>query len=186
MRVNVLRIREVISPGKEQSHQIEHGPLWRMWRLRFYDMNADHVLNHFQIRKPPIPVRDIVLKCGIKIVSLDESEKVSGLANVADDNSTAEIGIKTGDSQARQRFTLAHELGHVLLHREQLSFRDEQFSRHSHAEIEANNFAAELLMPSWLIWPLVDADKTPEAISAIFQVSRVAAEYRLLRLGTSL
>ncbi len=60
-------------------------------------------------------------------------------------------------STVRQRFTIAHELGHFFLHRASstvfvdaapIFFRDESSSNGSQREeIEANAFAAELLMP---------------------------------------
>lgn len=52
----------------------------------------------------------------------------------------------------RQRFTIAHEIGHRVKHtRELSSFEDKTFFRNGDSnliEIQANKFAAELLMPS--------------------------------------
>lgn len=58
---------------------------------------------------------------------------------------------------SRQRFTIAHEIGHFLLHTEALHvddgfgirFRDDTSSQATDdAEIEANQFASHLLMPA--------------------------------------
>jgi Zn-dependent peptidase ImmA (M78 family) len=56
----------------------------------------------------------------------------------------------------RQRFTIAHELGHLLLHKDEVhidrAFRNSISSQAIDAnEIEANRFAAELLMPFHLL-----------------------------------
>jgi Zn-dependent peptidase ImmA (M78 family) len=71
------------------------------------------------------------------------------------------IAVNAGHARVRQRFTIAHELGHLLMHRYtsphadnkfQVRFRDETSSAGSvREEVEANQFAAELLMPEHLI-----------------------------------
>lgn len=70
------------------------------------------------------------------------------------DRGTKTIGIVNTHSRECQRFTLAHELGHWLLHPEEVKFRDSPITAldavsltHDPAEREANAFAAELLMP---------------------------------------
>src|SRR5262245_43000076 len=68
------------------------------------------------------------------------------------------VFVNGSDPVPRQRFTAAHELGHFVLHRQQMGGRvsiadtpedieltDEQSNRH---EREANRFAVELLMPA--------------------------------------
>ncbi|MDE0177884.1 MAG: ImmA/IrrE family metallo-endopeptidase [Gammaproteobacteria bacterium] len=71
------------------------------------------------------------------------------------------IGVNSLHRPNRQRFTIAHECGHLLLHKGKRSFvdrsfridrRDEVSSQATDAEeIEANRFAAELLMPHQMI-----------------------------------
>ncbi|MBX8783157.1 ImmA/IrrE family metallo-endopeptidase [Ochrobactrum sp. GRS2] len=61
--------------------------------------------------------------------------------------------INANHHPTRQRFTLAHELGHYILHRNQKTdFVDHTYFRKGDAldtmEFEANAFAAEVLMPS--------------------------------------
>lgn len=60
---------------------------------------------------------------------------------------------------ARRRFTIAHELGHHLLHAERVALcaeRDLLRYIPGNAETEANAFAAELLMPRMLFEPHCD------------------------------
>ena len=71
------------------------------------------------------------------------------------------IVVNKSHSDVRQRFTIAHELGHLLLHGYKSAHADRAFKvrlRDSHSsegsvleEIEANRFAAELLMPACLL-----------------------------------
>ena len=68
------------------------------------------------------------------------------------------IRVKSGLSNGRKRFTIAHEIGHFVLHpREGLDISDTTASftvwNNADEESEANFFAAELLMPEFLFKP---------------------------------
>jgi Zn-dependent peptidase ImmA (M78 family) len=110
------------------------------------------------------------------------------------------IGVNEAHHLNRQRFTLAHELGHFLLHHSASSvfidaspvfFRDETSSDGSKLqEIEANTFAAELLMPEELLRKFInnqplDAfdERAVRRLAAQFGVSAQALTIRLTRLG---
>jgi len=88
----------------------------------------------------------------------------------------------------RQRFTVAHELGHFALQHGN-AFRDYPSSFSSHAadwmEREANQFAAELLMPADALVRIVRSGTVADAgaLAAMFNVSKVAMSYRLQNLG---
>ena len=100
-------------------------------------------------------------------------------------------------------FTLAHELAHVLLHRRELegavhvdrgSLRRDALAAEGvdPIEIEANAFAAELLMPTHLLisalerHPLdLEDDDAVAALAKRFRVSDAAMRYRLNSLGES-
>ena len=109
------------------------------------------------------------------------------------------IGVNSSHPETRQRFTIAHELGHVLLHKEEslhvdetasIRFRDEESSLATKSdEIEANQFAAELLMPEHLVTeeiaklPDADPEDAIPILAERFQVSEQAMTLRLNRLG---
>ena len=82
----------------------------------------------------------------------------------------------------RIRFTLAHELGHVLLGHVQERF---PAARDEAAEQQANIFASRLLAPACVLRAL--EVETPEALMTLCGLSRKAAEVRLVhtekRLG---
>ena len=95
------------------------------------------------------------------------------------------------DPAARLRFTLAHELGHHLLEHEQSVDTAADISRPRRpVEVQANRFAAELLVPlpavrAWLAArrsPAVGLDEVVE-LGAAFGVSAPAALFRLQAAG---
>jgi Zn-dependent peptidase ImmA (M78 family) len=115
---------------------------------------AREILNRFG-SKVPVEVEAIVEAHGISIFVEDVEVSISGMLVIKGER--AHLILNQLHPIGRMRFTLAHELGHYLLHRDKASvFIDETalFYRGARAkqgvdpmEIEANAFAAELLMP---------------------------------------
>jgi Zn-dependent peptidase ImmA (M78 family) len=116
---------------------------------------TDALLVQAGVTAPPVPVEDIIRKRGIAIRPTASLGDVSGL--VLRKGKEIIIGVNRREVPARQRFTLAHELGHALLHYgEEVRFdKDFRVNLRSETsgfgvdveEIEANFFAACLLMP---------------------------------------
>lgn len=94
----------------------------------------------------------------------------------------------------RKNFTIAHELGHLLLpgHDESAICRPENIEEWApglpQAELQANEFAGELLVPSFLAGPMVRGAKPSfrivEKIATTFQTSLTASAYRYTQLTT--
>jgi Zn-dependent peptidase ImmA (M78 family) len=90
----------------------------------------------------------------------------------------------------RRRYSIAHELGHWELHKESqwlaCSTEDLRDYRTSPLEVEANTFAAELLMPTCHVRERCEKSApTLELVKSIadeFQVSLTAAGIRMLHL----
>ena len=83
----------------------------------------------------------------------------------------------------RQRFTAAHELGHILLGhvgKYQLINR-EPSPKDNHIEQAANVFASRLLAPACVLWAL--NARTPGEIAALCQISHHAAAFRAERMA---
>jgi len=98
-----------------------------------------------------------------------------------------------GDPLTRQRFTVAHEIGHYVLHQH---LEDEIFYRlqadtfgdglqeeNKLREAEANAFAASLLMPSFLVFDYWALTKDERRMARSFAVSPIAMHWRLVNLG---
>lgn len=100
------------------------------------------------------------------------------------------ILINIDEALTRQRFTIAHELGHFLIHKGQ-QFVDEftageTFYRdgtENKIEKEANYFAACLLMPADKVEEIWPECKDPKDAANRFKVSEVSMTYRLKKLG---
>ncbi len=112
------------------------------------DTLAENTLNKLRIVTIPVPVGEIANKLHIKI-SRAPSKDFSGLLVRKDDH--ALVGVNSNEALVRQRFTIAHELGHFFLHPKQDTFVDYRDNKkdvmRTPRERQANMFAAALLMP---------------------------------------
>jgi Zn-dependent peptidase ImmA (M78 family) len=137
----------------------------------------------------PVSPKKIAEKLGISVRAVNNSEPYSGKAFL--ENTTKIIEFKESEPILRQRFTIAHELAHHMLGHtaDGHKFRDNiaQFSLRSSEpfEIQANKFAAELLMPKEAIdYLIMDENITSlNQLAELFAVSTVAMQYRLNNLG---
>ncbi|MCA6067090.1 ImmA/IrrE family metallo-endopeptidase [Chryseobacterium sp. RG1] len=164
------------------------------------EKKALEVLNSLETLEAPIPIKSIIKSFGIKLSPYDLGEDVSGVLVI--DNDNCKIGYNSTESYSRQRFTLAHELGHYILHKnkQQEVFVDNityMFRKTSSKnkdykiEMEANQFAAAILMPKSLIEKeleklddgFVNDHNLISELSKKFKVSQIAMTYRLNNLG---
>ena len=88
------------------------------------------------------------------------------------------IWLRDEDPPERQRFTLAHELGHILLHHVAVPFRDDTFTG-SPKENEANRFAFELLMPLHLLRGAAFRQTDTAQMAQVFKVPEGMMRQRL-------
>jgi Zn-dependent peptidase ImmA (M78 family) len=162
---------------------------------------AEKLVQRLGIRTPPINVEGIADALGLRIVIEDLGDDVSGLLVSRDGKAT--IAVKKGDPTVRRRFTIAHEIGHFLLRHHlqrnelvhadqvwQVTYRSPQSSEGlDPLEIQANQFAASLLMPTELIRKRVLAGNKPlpeqdvKRLARDFVVSEQAMTIRLSTLG---
>lgn len=159
------------------------------------------LLRDYDKFSPGFDIVELIEEQGISYLNKNLGPKIYGASKVT--SSVRAISVNSENSQNRQRFSAAHELGHVLLHQEKglnisdrllyksEMFRDEKSSEGSDwREIEANFFAACLLMPKDLLEReiaklgglIVDEDELSE-LATIFKVSTVAMTIRLSSLG---
>lgn len=152
-------------------------------------------------QKPPIDIAAVARGRGLRIREEPLEPSVSGVLVMHDDG-RAVIAVNGDHHPNRQRFSIAHELAHFLLHRyasrafiddhsRQAYFRDERASQGLYEqEIDANYLAAEILMPrDWLQKDLVGGPIDPsneEEVSRLarkYGVSQQAMSIRLTNLG---
>lgn len=134
------------------------------------------------------------LQSTVFMVSFDDPD-VNGMVRRAD-NKGFEIFLRVDHPKNRQRFTLAHEIGHIIsflvgsfslqkLATEGGYIERRTQSRKDPAEIEANEIAACILMPEEFLESLISKLKNPtlENLANEFGVSTAAMSVRLTRLG---
>jgi Zn-dependent peptidase ImmA (M78 family) len=159
---------------------------------------AEGLVTAFAFKGPPVDVREIAKKLGLTVLVEDLDEDISGLLTTAEKDRT--ICVNKKHSRNRQRFSMAHEighhqLGHQFVHGEhvhvdrgvQISQRSGRSSEAIDAkEIEANQFAACLLMPRIMLEAEVELPVSDEQVKVLarkFGVSEQAMTIRLSRLG---
>lgn len=107
-----------------------------------YIANYNRKLLKLTKDEPVKNIMSLLEQSGVIIYEIDEIEKFDGVSFITDKGFPVII-VNKNFSNDRKRFTIAHELGHILLHNENLypisSYRDK--------EKEANIFASEFLMP---------------------------------------
>ena len=157
---------------------------------------ARTLLLEMGIHRSPVPVADIAKKLGIalRFTPLD-----AGLSGMIFRKGVACIVVNSLHHPNRQRFTLGHEIAHFLLHMQDIGGEvhvDKKFLAFARdmkssegwdrKEIEANRFAAELLVPrDFLARELrgqvvdLEDDASVSDLADNFQVSRQVMTFRL-------
>lgn len=171
------------------------------------EKQAEHLLSEHGFSRPPVDVAKLADQLQYRIVrKYFEEADLSGSVMRSNDG-VITIGINTLHAHVRQRFSIAHEIGHAQLHlsktrREELfvdppvgaHFRDSRASLgEDPKEIAANQYAAALLMPAGLVKEslakLAQAagrltiDNAVEKLAKDFDVSTQAMRFRLVSLG---
>jgi Zn-dependent peptidase ImmA (M78 family) len=165
---------------------------------------VDGLLAEIGITSPPVPVEVLARTKGLPIVEQAMDTDISG-ALVSLGGQSHGIAVNAAHAPVRKRFTVAHELAHYLLgHLPNEDHLDWGFTiirrdgRSSEAndlkEIEANFFAASLLMPKNMLRADVEAKRgfhgevtIDEAeiitLAKRYGVSKLAMHYRLMNVG---
>ena len=173
-------------------------------KIRHIRAIIEQLLEQTNNSSPPIRVRDIVKSLNISVQEVELGD-IAGL--VFREGNQVIIGVNSKDRETRRRFTIAHELGHFFLHSNNPLFVDKVFAvkLRDHVsseavdieEIEANAFAAELLMPTKLLqkdfqeiqpgaldyedWK--EMDDVIQKLALKYEVSKQAMTIRLINLG---
>lgn len=162
---------------------------------------ATDILSKYSEFALPINVKNIVQKLGIILKPFPLGDDVSGVLSL--ENGKSVIIYNSLQSKQRRRFTIAHELGHYILHRNESNlfvdsnfklFRSNNSSDTPHKaflEQQANLFAASILMPKELVEREIEkidfdfskGDESLQYLSKLFNVSSTAMYYRLFNLG---
>jgi Zn-dependent peptidase ImmA (M78 family) len=146
---------------------------------------ASKVLNDNYVTEPPVRVAEIAeaYSWPVKFVTWPpQYAHVSGYCDFDEHH----IAVNAAEPAKRQRFTIAHELGHAILHREIIRSAPNRYNALLRAplggvkdplEQEANMFAAHLLVPRNMLDRYVNVASDAE-LSTVFIVSEDVIRYR--------
>lgn len=169
--------------------------------MRHIELRASQLANKLNKSKGYVDVFDIAEKLGLQVSEHDLGDNVSGVLYI--DKGKGVIGYNKKESEVRRRFTVAHEIGHFLLHRLENEvfvdkkvfvplFRDDKSTTGEiKQEREANAFAAALLMPKERVVKELkniefdlgdDKDDVISKLASNFKVSSQAMMYRISNL----
>lgn len=159
--------------------------------------HATDLLKQHKVITLPVPVDRVARALGIQLRYSPLDNELSGMIYIR--NQVPIVGVNSLHHPNRQRFTLAHECGHFLLHKEMIAkevhvdkafpmlMRDSVSAMGiNKIEMEANLFAAVLLMPIELIVEAlgselsdIDEEAAVNALARRFKVSQSAMRFRL-------
>ena len=162
---------------------------------------AEKTLRETDTYRIPVAIEVLAHRLNLAIQSEALGDNVAGMLVVEEDRGA--IGYNSTHAPVRQRFTIAHEISHYLLHvkksqksqlfiDQHLTFRRDGYSSGGvdHEEVEANQLGAALLMPRRLVQQEVkkhgldlDDEEAIGFLSKRFHVSTVAMTNRLSNLG---
>ncbi len=164
---------------------------------RLIEARAFDLLQQFKMTEPPVDVQLVASRLGIRVERADLDDDCSGV--LVRNKTHAVIGVNWMHHVNRQRFTIAHEIGHFVLHERNTYIDKEiyaQYRNHESAtgtlkeERQANQFAAALLMPEewvreWFGTKLIEPGDDQELcdLARAFGVSVTAMSFRLANLG---
>lgn len=167
-----------------------------MLRIGWARNQARKLLNRLEAVQLPIDVDNIAQQLGIEVVRHKfDSDDISSFLLCKPEQFI--ICVNERHPLNRRRFSIAHELGHFILHREEAPYFDKDYEVYFRAditgpedelkEVEANQFAAELLMPLTMIRNDLKINPPPTAseLAKKYKVSEQAMTFRLASLRPS-
>ena len=138
------------------------------------------VLINEGVTELPVMVGQLCRNMGIRIQFYEPTDHNDGYSTIIDGE--ARIFVSKNCIPERQRFTVAHEMGHILLgHVGQYQLVNREPSPEDNpVEQAANVFASRLLAPACVLWAL--NARTPEEIAELCRISHQAAAFRAERM----
>lgn len=140
----------------------------------------------------PVKVGELATELGIEVKRAPLEPKISGLIQPSSTSPSGfEIRVNKYEVPERQRFTVAHEIAHYLLHRKEIGsgvvdnilYRSNLTSR---KEAEANRLAADIVMPEKAVTAelkRLGGLTSPDIVDQMAELFRVSVPAMKVRLG---
>lgn len=167
----------------ENIEKIARNLQFDLWRIKDEILEKGEIENSMEILKPTT-VFELLGYEFDEVSSLDRYSEESSDNEIIGfiDKKNKYVAVSRKASPAVRRFTAAHELGHAILHRKNLQFRDRGLdgSEHSRSklELEADRFAVFFLMPKTLVCEFFNkifkTDRFEINNTTAFQLARVS------------
>lgn len=147
---------------------------------------ARKLLKETNLSIPPISLGKIILHLQMeKDLAVqpveDFGEKISGVIVMIEDSTT--IGFNKKQHWYRRRFTIAHEIGHLQMNTTCAGI-EEALLDNSATETDANEFAAELLMPLMCLkQDFKNGIKNIDDLSERYRMSKEAIGWKIIHSG---
>jgi Zn-dependent peptidase ImmA (M78 family) len=154
--------------------------------MKLNNFRSLNLLSFFRVEQPPVRVFYMADAMG---VGLHFTKQLPVDGAVQSSWERADIWVRDESSRQHQRLIVAHELGHLMLHGLGVTYRDTSVlsaaPAHLALEQQANSFAEALLMPRFLLQPLVYAGLPVGEFARIFDVSNsvMASRINALQFG---
>jgi Zn-dependent peptidase ImmA (M78 family) len=156
-------------------------PEWYAMKRRRPSAHA--LLEHYGLLRPPVDVFGLAKAMDVNLVAIPDYHWAGSVVSTSRPLG-ATIAYRAEDPHVRQRFTVAHEIGHLMLHPIGEEFRDDSSFGGDIREAQANGYAANLLMPENAIYRHARfSAETVDELARMFEVSRAAMKIRLAKLG---
>lgn len=146
------------------------------------------------LEEVPVKVASIARALGIEVKSATLRPRISGQIQKSDTSASGyRIRVNRHEAESRQRFTIAHEIAHYLLHRDHIGdgIEDSILYRSTlsdQREAEANRLGAHLLMPEKTVLQSVrdlGGRPTPKVAALLAEQFSVSEAAMSIRLGIS-
>lgn len=157
-------------------------------------LSEQYAVINRHIVQVPVNVQALAQELGVTVRYAYLDEDISGMLEKTSDDDFI-ISVNATHPKTRQRFTIAHELGHYMLHRglvgdgldDDRAYRSTSAGRYHNTAIgpqeerQANHFAANILMPRRMIERVQQGEglNSPAALARMFGVSEHSMCIRL-------
>ena len=177
-----LLVEDLLGLRSVEWHSPREAPYPVVHDISEADRAAQSLREHWSLGNDPIPnLVELLEEQGIKVLAVD-SVKIDGLTARARRNSQSPIPVivvNGTDWRERQYFTLAHELGHLIM----------EVAPRLNEEKAAHRFAGAFLMPADALWAKVGRHRTSISLGELLELKQVfgasvqAITYRCKDLG---
>ncbi len=160
-----------------------------------YKQKTKEILEKYKEHEGAVPIVGIANDLGIEVFETRDFEGEQSGAIVENENGSFFIYVKESDPWTRKKFTIAHEIAHYLEHQDFFKEKKEHVSLYRQPthngfegrivkmELEANDLAADLLMPKKVFKKIWRKAKTVSEVAKFFEVSQSAVTWRGIKLG---